>query len=500
MNNLDSEHNSGEINNFLYEKLLRSKDAVDLGTWVELVDDAKLATKMGVTNESEFSLFHYVDVFVDDVARHVFGGPLVPNKSDELKQYMFDNRNIIDFNNLDSFFACALKWVSETKGMDKKAYPNRGGHSSQNIMSRDLALWTKLALIIRQDIARGMTEITAVNGIAERLPEKDRLDFIAWFRFKHGKYNTVYDINQRILNESEGNMNFKRQAGSKFAFIHEDAARYYIPDFNSPSITKEYQADDQIFESPIDLVEKERKVKDHMEARSKLVSRTFAIDRLLEKYHGILGDQAVSDIEDTLNVLRKKIRGLRLASSVKDTMIKTANTLRLKGFSVGAAVLESEAHQYLNEKSNMKKVAFDGAGPEVAKILQTLQQLSNDIKRRDMVKEIARIDLQLHDLNAYALFPELGEAQAKLIDATTYASNKLEDVIPKLRSLQQGKLPPVGDKSSEDNTPSVGGSPAPKKAPAAPASSAPLVPEAPATPAPPAPAPKAPTDGLANSI
>ncbi len=175
-------------------------------------------------------------------------------------------------------------------------------------------------------------------------------------------------------------------------------------------------------------------------------------------------------------------------------MIRTANVVRSKGFDHGALELEVMAYKFVGvEPSSLVKEGLAGVSPgEIVPILEKLQELSNSLKRRDMIREIAKLDFKLHDMNASALFPELSEAQAKLIDATTYASNKLEDVIPKLRSVQQG-----GD------APAPGG---PKEAPPPPAMEAeevappPVPAPVPAAPAPPAPGPANEVSEFARAI
>lgn len=492
-------HESGEINDYMFKMLDRSKTDLDLTTLRHAIQDACLATKLGVENDKDFETFHYIDSFMEDLVDGLFDTELSEQELEALKMDMFKRRGQIDFSNISAFFDHLMDWISHDKGIAKKAYPNQGTLYPQ-VARRDLARWEKVARWAYDQIRTGMLEVEVLGRACQYITETDKLDFKAWYRLKYGRLNNIYDVNQTIRRESEGTMNVRPKQISRLAFIHEDPQSYYLPNM------RDGRNDQQRMEADaIDQADKQNRANNHTEARSKLVSRTFAIDKLLEKYHDILGEQSVSEIEDLLNTLRKRIRSLKLASIVRDTMIRTAATFRSKGFSIGAAELEVQAHKIFNE-SPIEKMAFDGSGPEVGQILAKLQQLSNDIKRRDMVKEIAKIDIQLHDMNAYALFPELAEAQAKLIDATAYASNKLEDVIPKLRSLQQGKTPeelsrPKGEPAPEAPAPKAAPAPMPEQAPKPVAVPAPEAPPKPAIPTPaPVAAPAKPAANLENSI
>jgi hypothetical protein len=491
MTKVEQLHGNGKINDYMFGVLQRSKDAMDLSLWTEAVQDAIEATEAGVTNDRDFQIFHYIDTFVEDIVDEIFGQNLDQEEEAELKIFMFKLKDKIDYSNLLAFWAAILKWLESRNSFDKQAYPNRGNNGLQYIKSNNIITWAKLATTVRRMLVGGVTEKEAVSTAAQSLHPRERLDFIAWYRFKFGKLNKLYNVNNIIKDLGEGTMSYKKPK-TKFASIYESEGRYFIPEFNRPylALDEEQKEPEQ---SPEDLIDKEMHRENFQEARSKLVSRTFAIDKLLERYHDLIGDKALDEIEDALNMLRKRIRALKCASTVRDSVIKTANIVRKNGFSAGANYLEIFAYDFTGEE--ITKTAFNGINlSEINPILSELQLLSNQLKRRDIVREIAKLDFKLHDMNASALFPELAEAQAKLIDATTYASNKLEDVIPKLRSVTQRgtfeepsrePVAPASPKGVETvpkatppkpEAPKAAPAPAPKPAPAAPG---------PATPAPP---------------
>jgi hypothetical protein len=483
LNKIDLLHDKGKINDFMYGILSRSKGAMDLVLWDESVRDALEATEAGVNNERDYQVFHYIDVFVEDLSEEIFGVRLSEKEEAGLKIYMFELREEIDYANLVSFWVAIVKWLS-TRNI-REAYPNKGDNGSRYMKKQQTHIWAKLANEINKMITKGIEEKKALNQAAGVLHPRERLDFVAWYRFKFGKLTKLYNVNNIIQNLGEGTMKIKPNKTGKFAGIHEEQGRYYLPEFNMPPFMA---VDEEVKEEPEAKLERET---NFQEARSKLVSRTFAIDKLLERYYEIIGKEGLGEIEDALNALRKKIRSLKCANTILDTVIKTANIVKKRGFNAGAVGLESLAYDFVGQKNPIIKKAFDAG--QIAPILAELQSISNQLKRRDIVRELAKMDFKLHDMNAAALFPELGDAQAKLIEATTYASNKLEDVIPKLRSVSEGGASVPGTEEAPAPSPTEGPEPpsltAPKtKAPSLKQPPAPT-PASPPTPTPPAPTP-----------
>jgi len=465
-----------QINDYMKNMLVKAKDSMDMEMWDEALDDAVTASELGVSNDRDFQIFHYIDLFVEDIAGEIFGERLSEKDEADLKKFMFGLRDEVDYSNLVTFWAAILKWLGERR-KTSKAYPNRGVNGANFVQKNNVTVWAKLAYNIQKEIVKGKLEEEALYNAASLLHPEERLDFKAWYRFKFGKITNLYDVNKIIQEQSEGKMNTRKASQSKFAYVHEDQSRYYLPDFQSPY---EETAVASKVQTPEDVIEKQRKLEEFNEARSKLVSRTFAIDKLLERYSESIGQDSISFIEDALNALRKKIRQLKCATIVRDTVIKTAGIVKKEGFGKEAKYLEASAYEFIGDRESLKKVAAEGLSGASGDIAQKLQQINIQLQRRDIVRDIARLDFQLHDMNASALFPELSDAQAKLIEATTYASNKLKDVIPKLRSQQQG----AGE-------PAPGGAPPPPtgggdefKAPKAPKPPRPDVPKPEAAPTP----------------
>lgn len=424
-----------ELNEYMTNLLMRSKDAMDLSMWTEAVDDAKVASELGVDSDEEYRDYHYIDHFVEDLVDDIFGVQLTENEENDLKRYMFRARDEFDFGNLVSFRPAILNWIKSKKPHKKEAYPNIGLKWTKIPPNNEIA-WAQLAIQVRKAYLKSGDEKGALIQVASMLEPPEDLEFAAWYKFKFGNDKKLYDLNKEIMRDSEGNMSIKpnKKRRTRFAGMYDSDNRYYLPKFNQPYMVNEEM------ESPMQPFSAEQELKSYEDkeklesARSKLVSRTFAIDKLLEKYRDVISDAQLNDIEDALNALRKKVRNLRLASTINDTVVKTAVQMGNKGFLTGQLALLKAAEEFSGNPSYLIKEAIDGLAPMVTE----LQRIDQSLKRRDLAREIARVDFQLHDMQLSGLFPELSDAQSRLIEAYTYASNKIKEIIPKMRSTQPG--------------------------------------------------------------
>lgn len=433
---IDNLKSSNQINNWAESYLLRvCKQGLTTDLWSETVDDMILASELGVSSEEDFRAFFYIDHFVEDLIEELIGVQLTESEQDSLKTYMFSIRNEVGYTDLLSFRVAILKWMKNNGKTVKQALwgstSRNRGVSTYYLKKYNIERWKTLVELVRKSIAYGIPKKVALREAADQLEGIEKYDFLSWYNFKFGNERVLYNLNKKIKEKSKGNLSMTKPT-TKLAGIYEDQMAYYIPKFNDH--IKQYEDTTSTPEVSLPSYN-EQKVQDFNTARSKMVSRTFAIDKLLEKYVDILKEEQVEEIEDALNQLRKKVRKLKMASIVNDSFHKTANILEKNNFDRGAEVLRLIANNDVIEKTAITKAH----SKDLEDMLQKLYDISDSLKRRDLVRLLAEIDLRLYELNIAGFFPELTDAQSKLIDAYAYASNKVQDVIPKLRSgITQG--------------------------------------------------------------
>lgn len=432
----------GLINPFAKFYLSRvSQNGMNKEFWQEALDDAISATKIGISTQEEFDLYFYIDHFAEDLVLEIFGTNLSEKEENDLKKYIFDMRNEVNFDNLLSFKVVTLKWLKAQHKMEKISSTGMSSRPSGNapyyLKRYNMERWARIVSVINHAISFGITKKRAIQeGVCQIDDNVERLDFLAWFNFKFGISNNLYDINKKIKNQSSENL-IMTKANKKYAGIYEDALSYYV----DKSVFKKDDQDAKDISS-FDLGPRPEEIAENREqellrkqtfelGKNKLLSRTFSIDKLLAQFQESLGNDQVGEIEDALNALRKTVRKLTMATSVNDYVIKTASILNKNGFSKGAELL-------LKINTPIKKEAFENIDiDKVDDLLEKLTDVSTFLKTRAIIRDMAEVDLQLFEMGLAPLFPEITEAQSKLIDAFTSAGNKIDDIIPKIRSTSK---------------------------------------------------------------
>lgn len=217
--------------------------------------------------------------------------------------------------------------------------------------------------------------------------------------------------------------------------IYGDNQFYYVPTYKAPAPS---------VVEPATPAKDEKDALDFESVRKKMMGRIFSIDKLIEKYRKVMSDDAIDGIEKALNDLKSKVRKMKQAATLNDVLIKTARILESKfEFTEGAeALFAIAADEEPITAEPVPEISGDQKQQQsLTKIIQELYWLSATVKNRGLIRELAKIDLQLHDLNMAGYFTELMDCQAKLIEAFNYVGNKLEDVLPKVQSgLVAGQL------------------------------------------------------------
>lgn len=448
----------GLINEYAAEKLAAmAKDGLTEELWQGAIDHYHEATDAGVVNDRDFSIFFYIDLFADDLIRDVLGVKLSTDERAAFKQYLFENRDDLNLVSVDSFKNAAEKWARSSDDIDKRAYPNTG-HVKAVEPAYDLNKWATLFVQIQNMIRTGFKPEAALERISNSLSIPEKYKFLLWANYhikrEFGKYNVNDSIRAREQELRRGDKMRNK--------IASDGQYYYIPKLltkpephpePAPLLTYDHDYDEQY-------------AMDFEAARNKLMSRVFAIDKLLEKYRKVIKPEQIDAVEEALSELRKRIRKLRLASSMKDSIIKTANILNKLDFKDGAkellAIAADEPAPGDGQAPATKVVEreFKAVPPEQREValdeaIRRLTDIGSVLKNRDLVRSLAEIDLMLHKLRMASFFPEIQEAQSKLIDAFGYASNKVEDLLPKLRGGLQTQPDIVSEPAAEVAIPSA---------------------------------------------
>lgn len=442
---------SKSINSYMATYLVGlGKAGLNEELWQEALDDAMEASNIGVDSEEDFLTFFYIDHFVEDIAEDIFGIQMDKEDEASLKQHLFDMRTDVDFGNISTYRAGVFNWLQSRQKVERAAHPNRGV-PYKALPKYDNENWRALAERIRKSILIGFSREFALKEAAHTLNAPEKYDFLLWYNHYMNGLHTKYDVNDRIKMR---NKELKAMASFTKLAIGSDDHFYYVPTFRSPAV--EEHSEEPFF------AYSEQDAADFEVVRKKLMSRVFAIDKLLERYRRVLTEEHVDGIEEALNDLRKKIRKLKLASSVQDSIVKTAHILRNKfSFDEGADALialaqggeaPAQGGEADFEDPSAGHLQITDNQQELYQVIEELYAVSHQLKNRQVIRDLAKIDLNLYNMNMSSFFPELTDAQSRLIEAFGYASNKVDDILPKLRGglmIEQLQDETIADEQGE---------------------------------------------------
>lgn len=299
----------------------------------------------------------------------------------------------------------------------KKAYPMRVETAVHTGINKDFeSLATKAATLI----SSGLLEPDAIRRTISSMPIEDRLDFLTWYglKYKSGKNISYLAAEEDILIK-------------KVAYESDYVYEFYNrkPEIQAPVAEARDSAS-----TPDPMSAEEFK-----KMREKMVSRTFAIDKLLEKYRHLLKEEQFDTVEDSLNVLRKNIRKLKVAT-LQDAIEKTAFTAEQNDWFEGADLIRRLGE---SDEKFIKVANLISRPDDLDNVLTSLEEISSFLRQRAIIRELSARDIDIFNLG-FGHMPEIGDAAAKLMESFNGAANKIDDLVGKLRAeLQQQTAPKI---------------------------------------------------------
>jgi predicted DNA-binding protein len=251
----------------------------------------------------------------------------------------------------------------------------------------------------------------------------DRLDFLTWYglKYKSGKNISYLAAQEDVLIKKVANGD-DQFPSYIYEFERRNKPAAEVP--VSVSFAKDSDAD------PMSAAEFKK-------MREKMVGRTFAIDKLLEKYRHLLKEEQFDAVEDSLNALRKNIRRLKVAT-LSDAIEKTAFMAEQNDWFEGADLIRRLA---ASDEQFVKIANLISRPEDLGKVLKSLDEISGFLRQRAIIRELSARDIDIFNLG-FGHMPEIGDAAAKLMEAFNGAANKIDDLVSKLRAeLQQQTAP-----------------------------------------------------------
>jgi hypothetical protein len=426
-----------KLNKYMAQKLsgLDEEDNCE-----DVLSDVQNASDFGVSSDRDHALYFFVQNGLDELVQDWFNKKLTDEELSDLKRYVFDFKDNKDYDltKLEDIGIIVFKWFDGRK-LNKAAHPNISGIHVRpgNI---DEGKWIETAKTIYNQVNDGIPRNVAFKTYTSGWDRDEVIKFSAWLRYYEQHTPEKYNV------KTANNSNLIKVAfGESITFPAEWenlANRTQMQPFRTDPIK----------------TKKELEIERATDFKAKMKSRMRALKMLLDKYNDLLPHQNLDHIYEEILSLEKSVSRLNAYAALEDRIIRSATIMEKYGFDAGALILK-EAGGGADE-TNLPPGLMK---TNVEAVITKLEGISKELKMRNLVREMSKADIALAELGLGSYFPELGESIARMLEGFSYAGNRIEDSISKLRG---------SGKSIQAPEPT---SPAPKL---------PKTPEAPAAPLP----------------
>lgn len=384
----------------------------------DIMEDAELASEIGVESDDDYNVYFFVKNIAPDIAKDTFGIHDLDCKG--FCKHVLKNNKKPSLTDLRLLLHNFLH-----QNIHKQAYPNIGSGNINRRPQYDLSKWIQTVKEVNDFKLKDISASQAIEKLTEDWDEAEKYNFLSWYRYYDHNTPEKYDVKTANLQKI-----FKKEA------LIPDA---WVDNPNRSNVTPNFESKIEVEDPKLKIKkEKEEKLENAKKIKKKLKSRIRSVMRLLEKYQESLPHQKLDSVYDEMYSLDKSISQLNVYSTMLDSIYRSSARLTKMGFQNEAAVLKKIA----DEGQTPTPTTEPKARPNVTvdKVISSLESVSQNLKTRDLIRNLASIDILLNEMGIASHFPEVSDAQAKLIEAFTYASNKVESTISKLRGGGVAKL------------------------------------------------------------
>ncbi len=435
---------SGRINSAVFNYMAKVASFIDNGQDFSLFDEhlrnlADLHIESAADCEKYFSICTNLYKHANELIKSAYS-------SEQLLKYAYSNKDRYDLTKNYNYSIIVLDFI-------KYSHPNNAGIESS--MSVDLPFnldkWVEVMRFIYNTANTNNLSLDSVTKqVVSAWPENEKINFQRWMRYYQ-----------------EGNYSKYNVKTAQFFPYKQDTTKTSDPKEVSNMF------DTSAFPTPDPHVAKKQKLD---EARAKLRSRLVSLEQLVEQYRDVLPQDISMLIRKDVFDLKERVYGLELKASVVDSLMRTSNQLNKRGFVEGAVELKKIAQEVAQgtlpelsepmtpEPQNLNQGAPSGAEktPDISEdvqqikvpevnigeesidmpdfnsathrdALQKLEEINKVIAERNVVRALAAVDIILGQLGIASYFPQLSEAQSKMMDAFNYAGSRVAETIGQMR-------------------------------------------------------------------
>lgn len=478
---------SGAINGAIFSYMQKIAGDVDDSNAILFDTHIKKMSAWGAKTIQDCEQYFQIFAHAPNAFEQIVHAPISSSELDALCKYAFLHRNKYDLSIKHNLSKLVLDFTKENIDLIKSSHPNNMGIESAEPTNRyNVDKWIQTMRYIYDTANTNNLPLDNITKqVTAKWDENERINFQRWMRYyQEGNYNK-YNVKTA-------------------QFFQNRQEQGQTPDLGQVKSL----LNDTTFPKPDATAEKRKRLDD---ARRKLRGRLKSVEELIEQYRDVLPKDISATIRKDVYDLKEKILGLELKASIVDSINRTSNQLRKHGFIEGAQALKKIAQEVAedkltaptapettaipspdpdietpvigkpatelkkdaptiesipsglepaSEKDNIRVPEVNIGGDDIEipdfssathrDALQKLEEINKVISERKVVRALAAVDIILGQLGIASYFPQLSEAQSKLMDAFNYAGTRVAETIGQMRGGSGGPIAATPPKPKEE--------------------------------------------------
>jgi hypothetical protein len=438
-------HANKKINDFCLDIGLKKETSLR----GEDVQALILFSSVGISNQND--MFLASDIF--NILSRAHG-----RLNNQLFKQAYADAKNIQIKTAADLYQSILESHEKVFGIKKIAYPAGPSISEAELTPPvNIQEWGKITKEIYNASYSGQMDLDEAISIAkEKLNKRNSGEgdgFEKWINYykngEHQKYSS-----------QKGDVMLKN---ASYQFNPRGTQQYnQTPDIREHSAIFDLFGDKEddlgIFESnALDARSLSEKKNEYKTWKSKLHTAIRRIDKLIRNSEGLIEPELTEKLSEILHSFDLQVGRAKLHSTASDLTFKAAQGFQKLGFNEGSDILIKlaqqapspeepiqadsvaptpiNAEQQLQEALPVSEPIAEGMPEGKANMfgkqftlddaVEKLDEVSNQLADRSVIRMLSEFDIILDSLGIASMFPELAEAQSKLIDGYSYALTRV---------------------------------------------------------------------------
>lgn len=423
------------------------------------------------------------------------------NDYHQLLSLSWENKDVVKkLKSENDFYFYITSMLIQANSMKKVAYPMSENYFFKNpFYGYNLQSWANCVHKIYESVYKdGIDYSESVRKYSSNIfeDEEERNNFLSWLKYYNHGEHLKYNVKTASFNfglTPSGNLYKEDYMGADFVLDHDSQVN--------------------------DAKERGEAKLNYKNWKKKFNTALRRVDKILKESEEYVDPDKYEEISQILNKLDVQVGKIRLQASAADISYRAAGQLTKLGFDRGASVLykysqeatppdaapvqpedavpqeqitepaepsPGELERKQQEKENIEKgrEALKDIDPvpgpreneyedimkkdvSVDDASRKLEQIAGTLSDRRVIRYLAEFDIMLDKVGIASMFPELAEAQSKLIESYSYALTRVTKMLGMLSNnkaiMEMAKL--EAEEERQESAAKAAGTATPSSAP-----------------------------------